>query len=319
MTLFREEGVEQTRRRSRADVRYATFDALMKSARRAAPSRAALEVGSAIDASPRQARAARAALRRARRPPLRPARARRPQPAPEAEQGAHRHRAARPGVRRATATLEKKIREDEEALADPELARARRGRAPRARRPSARALEEQIQLLLLPTDPNDKKNIILEIRGGEGGEEAALFAADLFRMYCALRRDARAGRSRSSSLSESATGGYKEVHRARHRQGRLLAAALRGRRAPRAARAGDRDAGAHPHLDGDGRRAARGRRRRRPDRRQGSRDLDRRERRAGRAGRQHDEQRRADPAQADRASSSSARTSARSSRTRRRR
>ena len=44
-------------------------------------------------------------------------------------------------------------------------------------------LARQLQLLLLPRDPNDEKNIILEIRAGTGGEEAALFALDLFRMY----------------------------------------------------------------------------------------------------------------------------------------
>ncbi len=44
-------------------------------------------------------------------------------------------------------------------------------------------LEEELRLLLLPKDPNDEKNILLEIRAGTGGEEAALFAADLFRMY----------------------------------------------------------------------------------------------------------------------------------------
>src|ERR1035437_6494866 len=44
-------------------------------------------------------------------------------------------------------------------------------------------LEEEIKILLLPKDPNDNKNIIMEIRAGTGGEEAALFAGDLFRMY----------------------------------------------------------------------------------------------------------------------------------------
>ncbi len=48
-----------------------------------------------------------------------------------------------------------------------------------------RALEEEIKLLLLPKDPNDEKNVVVEIRGGTGGEEAALFAYDLYRMYTA--------------------------------------------------------------------------------------------------------------------------------------
>lgn len=46
-------------------------------------------------------------------------------------------------------------------------------------------LEEELKLLLLPKDPNDEKNVIVEIRGGTGGEEAALFAYDLYRMYLA--------------------------------------------------------------------------------------------------------------------------------------
>jgi peptide chain release factor 1 len=71
-------------------------------------------------------------------------------------------------------------------------------------------LEDAIQLLLLPVDPNDKKNIILEIRSGEGGEEAALFAADLFRMYSRYA-ETQGWRIEIMTSSESATGGYKEV------------------------------------------------------------------------------------------------------------
>ena len=77
--------------------------------------------------------------------------------------------------------LEKKIREDEEAMADPELRELVQGELPGLLEQRTQ-LEGAIQLLLLPPDPNDKKNTILEIRSGEGGEEAALFAADLFRM-----------------------------------------------------------------------------------------------------------------------------------------
>ena len=46
-----------------------------------------------------------------------------------------------------------------------------------------RSSEEELKILLLPKDPNDEKNVIMEIRGGAGGDEAALFAGDLFRMY----------------------------------------------------------------------------------------------------------------------------------------
>ncbi len=71
-------------------------------------------------------------------------------------------------------------------------------------------LEKQLTLLLLPKDPNDEKNILLEIRAGTGGEEAALFAADLFRMYSRYA-DARGWRVELMSSSESDSGGFKEV------------------------------------------------------------------------------------------------------------
>jgi len=104
--------------------------------------------------------------------------------------------------------LEKKIREDEEALADPELREMVEMELPELRAERS-ILEGQIQLLLLPTDPNDKKNVVLEIRGGEGGEEASLFAADLFRMY-ARYAETKSWNIEVLSLSESASGGYKE-------------------------------------------------------------------------------------------------------------
>jgi len=71
-------------------------------------------------------------------------------------------------------------------------------------------LEDDLRLLLLPTDPNDEKNIILEIRAGTGGEEAALFGAELFRMYV---RYAELRGWKAEILSQHATGmgGFKEV------------------------------------------------------------------------------------------------------------
>ncbi|WP_244833699.1 peptide chain release factor 1 [Clostridium sp. BJN0001] len=71
-------------------------------------------------------------------------------------------------------------------------------------------LENDIQILLLPKDPNDDKNVFVEIRGGAGGEEAALFAYNLFRMYT---RYAESQRWHVEIMSENATdlGGYKEV------------------------------------------------------------------------------------------------------------
>ena len=71
-------------------------------------------------------------------------------------------------------------------------------------------LEEEIKLLLIPSDPDDSKNCIVEIRGGTGGDEAALFAGDLFRMY--QKYAEMKGWSLSvSSVSEGAAGGYKEI------------------------------------------------------------------------------------------------------------
>ena len=71
-------------------------------------------------------------------------------------------------------------------------------------------IEERLQSLLLPKDPNDNKNVIVEIRAGTGGDESALFAADLYRMYTryAERKD---WKSEVLSSSESDLGGFKEV------------------------------------------------------------------------------------------------------------
>lgn len=71
-------------------------------------------------------------------------------------------------------------------------------------------LEEQIKILLIPADPDDAKNAIVEIRGGTGGDEAALFAGDLFRMYQKFA-EAKGWTLAVSSVSEGAAGGYKEI------------------------------------------------------------------------------------------------------------
>lgn len=71
-------------------------------------------------------------------------------------------------------------------------------------------LEEEIKLLLIPTDPEDSKNVTLEIRGGTGGDEAALFAGDLFRMYSKYC-EIKGWHLTISSFSEGAVGGYKEI------------------------------------------------------------------------------------------------------------
>jgi len=78
---------------------------------------------------------------------------------------------------------------------------------------SQEALEDVIsnlKLLLLPKDPNDEKNVIIEIRGGAGGDEAALFANSLFRMYN-LYADSRRWKTEIMSANENGLGGYKEI------------------------------------------------------------------------------------------------------------
>ena len=71
-------------------------------------------------------------------------------------------------------------------------------------------IEERIKLMLVPKDPEDSKNAILEIRGGTGGDEAALFAGDLFRMYAKFC-EKKGWKMEISSASEGASGGFKEI------------------------------------------------------------------------------------------------------------
>jgi peptide chain release factor 1 len=93
--------------------------------------------------------------------------------------------------------------------ADPEVREMAKAELPEleARREE---LAQRLKVLLLPRDPNDERNVILEIRAGTGGEEAALFAADLFRMYSRYA-DRKGWRVELMSASESDTGGLKEV------------------------------------------------------------------------------------------------------------
>jgi len=76
--------------------------------------------------------------------------------------------------------------------------------------PRVAAIEEDLKVLLLPKDPNDEKNVILEIRAGTGGDEATLFAAEMFRMYDRYAESQR-WKVEVLSTSESAAGGLKEV------------------------------------------------------------------------------------------------------------
>lgn len=72
------------------------------------------------------------------------------------------------------------------------------------------AIENEIKILLLPQDPNDQKNVIVEIRAGAGGEEAALFAGDLYRMYSHYA-EFRHWKTEILNLNESDIGGFKEI------------------------------------------------------------------------------------------------------------
>ena len=76
--------------------------------------------------------------------------------------------------------------------------------------PKLPQMEQDIKLLLIPADPQDSKNAILEIRGGTGGDEAAIFAGDLFRMYSKYF-ERRGWKMEVTSQSEGAAGGFKEV------------------------------------------------------------------------------------------------------------
>jgi peptide chain release factor 1 len=84
--------------------------------------------------------------------------------------------------------------EEETAQLEPELAQ----------------IEEELKVLLLPRDPNDEKNVVLEIRAGTGGDEATLFAAEIFRMYSRYA-ESQHWKIEVTSESESAVGGLKEV------------------------------------------------------------------------------------------------------------
>ncbi|PVY47010.1 peptide chain release factor 1 [Intestinimonas butyriciproducens] len=97
----------------------------------------------------------------------------------------------------------------EALLSDPDMKELAQEEYTEAKADVAR-LEEEIRVLLLPRDPNDGKNVIVEIRAGVGGEEAALFANSLYRMY-AMYAEARRWNVEVTSLSDTELGGIKEI------------------------------------------------------------------------------------------------------------
>jgi len=105
--------------------------------------------------------------------------------------------------------LQDHLRDSQALLDDPELkAMAREEVA--ALEPKREAMLVELRALLLPKDPNDEKNVILEIRAGTGGEEASLFAAELFRMYTRYA-ERRGWQLETLTMSTSGLGGLKEV------------------------------------------------------------------------------------------------------------
>ena len=113
--------------------------------------------------------------------------------------------------------------------------------------PRLEAEELELQRLLVPKDPQDDSNIFLEVRAGTGGDEAALFAGDLFRMYARFA-ESKGWEVEILSESPGEHGGYKEIISRIIGARRVLAAQVRIRHPPRAARAGHRGPGAHSHL-----------------------------------------------------------------------
>ena len=105
------------------------------------------------------------------------------------------------GIEDALAMLEEKIDDDFRAFVQGELDNLKEQKARQ---------EEELRVLLLPKDPNDEKNVIMEIRGGAGGEEAALFAGDLFRMYTRYAEN-HGWRTEIMDANPTDIGGFKEI------------------------------------------------------------------------------------------------------------
>lgn len=112
-----------------------------------------------------------------------------------------RYKKAKQAVEDSLSILDEENDEEMRELAKEEMADGRR---------QIEEIEQQLKLLLLPKDPNDDKNIILEIRAGAGGDEAALFASELYRMYVNYS-DSQHWKVELISVNENGIGGYKEV------------------------------------------------------------------------------------------------------------
>ena len=111
------------------------------------------------------------------------------------------YKQAKQDVEDSLALLDEESDEEMKELAKEELADAKK---------RIEELEQELQILLLPKDPNDEKNVIVEIRAGAGGDEAALFASELYRMYVHYA-ESQHWKTEMINVSESGIGGMKEV------------------------------------------------------------------------------------------------------------
>ena len=111
------------------------------------------------------------------------------------------YKQAKQDVEDSLALLDEESDEEMKELAKEELADAKK---------RIEELEQELKILLLPKDPNDEKNVIVEIRGGAGGDEAALFASEVYRMYVHYA-ESQHWKTEMINVSESGIGGMKEV------------------------------------------------------------------------------------------------------------
>ena len=111
------------------------------------------------------------------------------------------YKQCRQNIEDSLAMLEEESDEEMRELAKEELSDSRK---------RVEELEQELKILLLPKDPNDDKNVIVEIRAGAGGDEAALFAAEIYRMYVHYA-DSRRWKTEMISLNENGIGGFKDA------------------------------------------------------------------------------------------------------------
>ena len=110
---------------------------------------------------------------------------------------------------RAYRTAQRDMEDAEALMSDPEMRELCQQTYQEAKQ-AKEELFQQLQLLLLPKDPNDEKNVIVEIRAGAGGDEAALFAGVLYRMYT-MYADTKKFKTETVSINETGLGGFRDI------------------------------------------------------------------------------------------------------------